>query len=97
MEPSDTSAAFEAIVRAERWRERQEQLRGEPGQLRARRHGPASRALPTYISGAMLGVMAGLGAGATLGTSLIVNAVPAAVGGLLGVLGARRYLRWPQA
>ncbi|QIB49558.1 hypothetical protein [Streptomyces aureoverticillatus] len=97
MEPSETFAAFEAIVQAERRRERLEHPRSEPAQPLVRRDASARRPLQTYISGAMLGVMSGLGAGALLGTTLIIRALPAVMGGLLGVLAARRYMRWPEA
>ncbi|EPH41030.1 hypothetical protein STRAU_5908 [Streptomyces aurantiacus JA 4570] len=97
MKPSEASAAFEAIVQAERRRERLEQVRSQPAQPLARRDPPARWPLQTYISGAMLGLMAGLGAGALLDATLIMRALPAAAGGLLGVLAARRYMRWPEA
>ncbi|WP_125264855.1 hypothetical protein [Streptomyces alboflavus] len=54
------------------------------------------RALPTYISGAMLGVLAGYVGGRALGSGAAV-AVCAVLGGAVGLLATRRYLRWPEA
>lgn len=97
MEPSDTSAAFEAIVRAERQRARREQPRSQPVEPPVLRHVPARQTFQTYISGALLGAMAGLGAGALLGATWSARVLPAAPGALFGVAAGHRYMRWPKA